>query len=95
MYSYINGEEETGFDAPSYADSQIDVEENKKEVQDILKDIEGLKQRLEEIRKKCRHSDKELKFVKVHEKQEVRWICSVCTQVVGYANPGDIKRFLK
>ena len=95
MYSYIDGEEETDFETISHKDSQLDVEENKKEVQDILKDIEGLKQRLEDIRKKCRHSDKELKFVMVHDKQEVRWICSVCTQVVGYANPADVKRFLK
>ena len=41
-----------GLDSISHQDSNVNVEDDKKEVQDILKGIDGLKQRLEEIQAK-------------------------------------------
>ena len=62
MYSYIDDEDQMGLGSISHHDSNVNVEDDKKEVQDILKGIAGLKQRLEEIQSKCRHSDRDLKF---------------------------------
>ena len=72
MYSYIDDEDQMGLDSISHNDSNVNVEDNKKEVQDILKGIAGLKQRLGEIQEKCRHSDTDLKFIKTNDKQELR-----------------------
>ena len=95
MYNYIDDEDQMGLDSISHNDSNVNVEDNKKEVQDILQGIAGLKQRLEVIQQKCRHSDTDLKFIKTNDKQELRWVCPTCAKIVGFPTPDEVKRFLK
>ena len=95
MYSYIDDEDQMGLDSISHQDSNVNVEDDKKEVQDILQGIDGLKQRLEEIQQKCRHSDTDLKFIKTNDKQELRWVCLNCAKIVGFPTPAEVKIFLK
>ena len=95
MYSYIDDEDQMGLGSISHNDSNVNVEDNKKEVQDILQGIEGLKQRLEEIQQRCRHSDRDLKFIQSNGKQELRWVCPNCIKIVGFPTPAEVKRYFK
>lgn len=93
MFSYYEDEDEPVMETP-LNDGKENIEETKKEVKEIQSQIDKLKFKLATIQGTCRHPEKEIKFVNVNGKQEVRWVCSVCDSVIGYPSPEEAKKFL-
>ena len=93
MFSYYDDEEEVTMETPTN-DGKENVEEIKKEVADLERDIDKLKFRLAAIQGACRHPEKEIKFINENGRQELRWVCSVCNKAIAYPTPEDVKKFL-
>lgn len=72
-------------------------DEIKKTVAGITNDIKSQEKQLEEIRKECDHPEKEVKLKLTGDgvgSPQLRKVCNVCGQVVGYPGPEEIKREL-
>ena len=96
MISYYD-EEDDGvvMETPQQVDvSKVRDEEIKKEVRDLESQIDVLCGKLKTIQDSCRHPEKEMKFINIEGKQEVRWVCGVCNKIIGYPTPEDVKKFL-
>ena len=93
MFSYYDEEEEPVMETPSN-DGKENVEEIKKESNDIQKQMDKLKFRLATIQASCRHSEKEIKFINDNGRQELRWVCTICNKAIAYPTPEDVKKFL-
>ena len=70
---------------------------NSNKVADLLNKRQKIDKEIENIQKSCRHPSKTIKLIRERVDSSIpviRWVCDVCSQIVGIPNSKEIKKYI-